>query len=192
MARYKTSIPLLDADTGAVTIDSTTSPTLAITSGSTLSLASGATHIAAAGVTTSQSGVTTYASGATLSLASGAVGPAYASGASLSLASGATLVANGQLAVGAPGTTSVSVATASGTTVPISQALVRVSNTAASTSASCTLAAGTVDGQMVAIVNEAAAGFVVTGNMKANQTVAASSGALFVWVSTDTAWWRLN
>lgn len=192
MARYKTSIALLDADTGAITIDSTTSPTLAINSGATLSLASGAVRVEAAGVSSTQSGVTTYASGATLSLASGAVGPAYASGASLSLASGATLVANGFIAAGAPGTTSVSVATASGTTVPISQGVVRVSNTAASTSGSCTLAAGTVDGQLVTIVNEAAAGFVVTGNMKANQTVAASSAAQFVWVSTDTAWWRLN
>jgi hypothetical protein len=178
MARYKTSIPLVDADTGALTIDSTTTPTLAVGSASTISFASG--------------GVGIYASGATLSLASGATGPAYASGASLSLASGALLVANGSIAVGAPGTTSVSVATASGTTVPISQGVVRVSNTAASTSASCTLAAGTTDGQLVTIVNEAAANFVVTGNMKANQTVAASSAAQFVWVSTDTAWWRLN
>lgn len=192
MARYKTSVALLDADTGAITIDSTTSPTLAIGSGASISLASGAVQIHAAGVTSSQSGVAVYASGATLSLASGAVGPAYASGASLSLASGALLQANGSIAVGAPGTSSVSVATASGTTVPISQGVVRVSNTAASTSASCTLAAGTVDGQIVTIVNEGGANFVVTGNMKANQTLSSNSGMQLVWVSTDTAWWRLN
>lgn len=102
------------------------------------------------------------------------------------------VVASGSIAVGAPGTASVSVATASGTTVPIAQGIVRVSGTAATTSGSCTLAAGSLDGQQVLIINESANNFVVTGNMKANQTVAASSAAAFVWVSTDTAWWRLN
>ena len=94
--------------------------------------------------------------------------------------------------VGAPGTASVSVATASGTTVPISQGIVRVSMTAATTSGSCTLAAGLVDGQQVTIINESASNFVVTGNMKANQTLAASSGMQLAWIATDTAWWRLN
>ena len=168
-----------------------------ITGTGTLNVASGSLNIAAGslkvagGNVSLASGVTEIvASGASISLANGAL-LTMASGGSLTVAAGATPVFP-SIAIGAPGTASVSVATASGTTVPVAQGIVRVSNTAASTSGSCTLAAGTVDGQQLVVVNEAAAGFVVTGNMKANQTVAASSGALFVWVSADTLWWRCN
>lgn len=177
MTRYKTSLPMIDSDTGGINFDGLTSDG---TAGGNLSVSSVTINSASK-----------YVSGATLSLNSGAV-QAGAAGATLSLASGATLNAAGQIAFGAPGTTSVSVATASGTTVPISQAIVRVSNTAASTSGSCTLAAGVVDGQCVTIINEGGANFVVTGNMKANQTLSASSAMDLVWISTDTAWWRVN
>lgn len=159
-------------------------------------------------VTTTAPGGITVGSGGTLGLASGSLvltsgslkitggNISLASGQNLTIATGATISNNaivpGFDAVGAPGTASVSVATATGTTVPIAQGIVRVSGTAATTSGSCTLAAGTLDGQQVTIVNEGAVNFVVTGNMKANQTIAASSAANLVWVSADTLWWRTN
>ncbi len=85
---------------------------------------------------------------------------------------------------------SISVATASGTTIPIQGPVVRVSATAATTSASCTLANGTVDTQEVTLVNESANAIIISGGMKASaaQTVAASSGKKFRWVAADTAW----
>lgn len=151
--------------------------------------------VIAESVTTTGPGGVTIGSGGTLALASG--GLKLASGATLSIATGVTLAASnitvpGIEFLGAPGTASVSVATASGTTVPIAQGIVRVSMTAATTSGSCTLAAGSADGQQVTIVNESASNFVVTGNMKANQTLAASSGMQLAWISADTLWWRLN
>lgn len=148
------------------------SGSLILNSGASLSMTSGA----------NLAGTTTLVSGANLNAASGA---------SMSLAAGANLVAP-SIGLGAPGTASVSVATASGTTIPIAQGVVRASCTAATTSGSCTLATGTLDGQVVTIVNESANNLVITGNMKANQTLAASSGMQLVWVSADTLWWRLN
>ncbi len=172
MARFKTSAPMIDGDNAGINYDGITSD------------GTGSGNLTV-------SGTLTIPTTAKLSVASGAA-ISYVAGASSTYASGATLVANGQVGFGAPGTTSVSVATASGTTVPIAQAIVRVSNTAASTSGSCTLAAGAFDGQACTIVNEGGANFVVTGNMKANQTLAASSAMDLVWISTDTAWWRVN
>lgn len=187
--------------------------TVNVPSGASLSLANGAIEAIASGASISfvsganLGGTVNVPSGASLSLANGALEvvasgaslslnntalETFASGATMSMALGAIMQANGNIGFGAPGTTSVSVATASGTTVPIAQAIVRVSNTAASTSGSCTLAAGAFDGQCVTVVNEGGANFVVTGNMKANQTLAASSAMDLVWISTDTAWWRVN
>lgn len=157
-----------------------TTATMTVASGGSISVASGGVLTLTSGA--NLAGTVNIPSGASLSLASGA---------SMTLASGANAILPSAM-IGAPGTASVSVATASGTTVPIAQGIVRVSGTAATTSGSCTLAAGGLDGQIVTIVNEGAVNFVVTGNMKANQTLAASSAMQCVWVSTDTQWWRCN
>jgi hypothetical protein len=84
----------------------------------------------------------------------------------------------------------VSVATASGTSIPLTGRVVRVSASAATTSASCTLANGTLDGQQVTLVNESANNIVISGGIKGSTacTVSASIGALFTWVAADTAW----
>lgn len=156
--------------------------TLKIGASASISLASGATLSLASGVNTA------LASGANVSVASGA-SVSLASGASLTVASGANLIAPSVM-IGAPGTASVSIATASGTSIPVAQGIVRGSCTAATTSGSCTLAAGAVDGQQVLIVNESANNIVISGNMKgaAATTIGANAGQAFVWVSTDTAW----
>lgn len=85
---------------------------------------------------------------------------------------------------------SVSVATASGTTIPLNGRVMRVSATAATTSASCTLAAGSFDGQTIFLVNESSNNVVISGNMKgsAAATVSGSQAACFVWVATSTGW----
>lgn len=86
---------------------------------------------------------------------------------------------------------SVSVATAVSTTIPLTGRVVKVSATAATTSGSCTLANGTLDGQEVYLVNESANSVIISGGMKAAAaaTVAANVGKKFVWVAADTAWY---
>lgn len=139
-------------------------------------------------VTTTGPGVV-IGSGGSLNIASGTLkltGPANITGtASIS----GLLTVGASQSVGAPGTASVSVATASGTTIPIAQGIVRVSATAVTTSGSCTLAAGTVDGQLVTLINESANNILLSGNiLKAVETVSATRGAQFCWISADTKW----
>ena len=85
---------------------------------------------------------------------------------------------------------STSVATASGTSIPIRGRVVKVSASAATTSASCTLANGTIDGQQVTLINESANNIVISGGMQgsAAATVSANQGAIFTWSAADTAW----
>jgi hypothetical protein len=141
--------------------------------------------------TTGPSGVT-VGSGGTLAIASG---PANVSG-TLTVNAPATIsgniVASGQIAGGGPASATVSVATANNTTIPIATRLVRVSASAATTSGSCTLAAGTLDGMEITLVNESANNIIISGNMKgsAAQTVAANAGARFTWITADTAWFH--
>lgn len=92
-----------------------------------------------------------------------------------------------------PAGATISVATASGTTIPIQGPVVRVSATAATTSGSCTLANGTVDTQDVTLVNESANNVIISGGMKASAaaTVAANAGKRFKWIAADTAWFPL-
>lgn len=100
-----------------------------------------------------------------------------------------SLVVNNFLYGGVAGA-SVSVATASGTSIPITGRVVKVSCTAATTSGSCTLANGSFDGQQVTLVNESANNVVISGGMKgaAAATVSGSQGAFFTWTAADTAW----
>ena len=87
---------------------------------------------------------------------------------------------------------SVSVATASGTSIPIANRVIRISATAVTTSGSCTFAVGTLDGQEVTFVNESANNIIVTGNAQLITTVSANKGAKLTWVATDTVWFWLN
>lgn len=100
-----------------------------------------------------------------------------------------TVTVNVALVGGVAGA-SVSVATAVSTTIPITGRVIKVSASAATTSASCTLAAGTYDGQTVCLVNESANNIVISGNMMgaAAATVSGSQGAQFVWTASDTKW----
>ena len=84
----------------------------------------------------------------------------------------------------------VSVATAISTTIPVVGRVLRASASAATTSASCTLGAGTLDGQQYTICNVSANNLVISGNMKgsAAATVSGSQAAIFTWVAADTAW----
>src|SRR6266571_4124178 len=94
----------------------------------------------------------------------------------------------GALAGGAP-SASVSVATASGTTVPILGRVMRVSMSAVTTSGICTLATGATDGQTIVIINESTNNFIVTGNMlNGLETVSGTRAAQFVWSANDTKW----
>lgn len=85
---------------------------------------------------------------------------------------------------------SVSVATAISTTIPLTGRIVKVSASAATTSGSCTLAKGTLDGQEVTLINESANAIIISGNMQgaAAATAAANAGKRFVWSAVDTAW----
>ena len=84
---------------------------------------------------------------------------------------------------------SISVATASGTTIPVVNRVVRVSATAATTSGSCTLATGTLDGQTVMLINESANAIVISGNiLNGAETVSATRAAQFVYSTLDTKW----
>lgn len=85
---------------------------------------------------------------------------------------------------------SVSVATATGTTIPLTGRVVKVSASAATTSASCTLANGTLDGQQVTLINESANNIVISGGMMgaAAATVSGSQGSTFTWSAGDTRW----
>lgn len=85
---------------------------------------------------------------------------------------------------------SVSVATASGTSIPITGRVVKVSATAATTSASCTLSNGSYDGQQVTLINESANNIVISGGMMgaAAATVSGSQGGIFTWSAADTRW----
>lgn len=84
---------------------------------------------------------------------------------------------------------SVSVATASGTSIPITGRVIRVSATAATTSGSCTLAVGTLDGQTITLINESANNVIISGNMlSAAETVSGTKAATFVWSANDTKW----
>jgi hypothetical protein len=100
-----------------------------------------------------------------------------------------SLVCNNYLYGGVAGA-SVSVATASGTSIPITGRVVKVSATAATTSASCTLANGSFDGQEITLVNESANNIVISGGMKgaAAATCSGSQGLHLVWTAADTAW----
>lgn len=91
--------------------------------------------------------------------------------------------------VGGSNPASVSVATAISTTIPIVGRVMRISASAATTSGSCTLAKGTIDGQTVILVNESANNILISGNLlKAVETVSATRAGQFVWVATDTTW----
>lgn len=83
---------------------------------------------------------------------------------------------------------SVSVAVASGTTVPVNSRIVKVSASASTTST--TLAAGTLDGQTIVVINESANQVIITGNTKTTVTIAASSAVQYVWSAGDTLWWH--
>lgn len=85
---------------------------------------------------------------------------------------------------------SVSIATASGTTIPLTGRVVKVSATAATTSGSCTMAKGIVDGQQVTLINESANNIVFSGNMQgaAAATCSANQGCILTWSAADTAW----
>jgi len=91
---------------------------------------------------------------------------------------------------GGVATASISVATASGTSIPVANRVVKVSASAVTTSGSCTLAVGTVDGQDVCLINESANNIIISGNMMGAvaATVAASAGQVFAWSATDTKW----
>lgn len=160
-----------------------------INGSASLSLASGAQHVVGSGASISMTSGATLAG--TVTVPTGA-NVNLASGASMSLAAGANLVAP-SAAIGAAGTASVSVATANNTTIPVAQGIVRASSTAATTSGSCTLAAGSLDGQEVTVVNEGASNIVISGNMKGSAavTIAANNGQKMVWISADTAWFPI-
>ncbi len=86
---------------------------------------------------------------------------------------------------------SVSVATAVNTTIPLTGRIIKVSASAVTTSGSCTLAVGTLDGQTITIVNESTNNIIISGNTKAaTETVSATKAATFVWVAADTAWFH--
>lgn len=86
---------------------------------------------------------------------------------------------------------SVSVATANNTSIPVTGRVVKVSATAATTSGSCTLANGNIDGQQITLINQSANNIVISGGMKgsAAATVSGSQGAIFTWSAGDTAWY---
>jgi len=87
---------------------------------------------------------------------------------------------------------SISVATAISTTIPVNSRVIRVSATAATTSASCTLGTPNpaLDGFQVTLVNKSANNIVISGGMKgaAAATVSGSQAAIFTWIATSTAW----
>lgn len=85
---------------------------------------------------------------------------------------------------------SISVATAVSTTIPLAARIIKVSCSAVTTSGSCTLANGTLDGQEVILINESANNVIISGGMMGSsaQTCAANSGKKFIWSATDTAW----
>jgi hypothetical protein len=142
-------------------------------------------------VTTTAGGVT-IGSGGTLAVASG---PANVSGAltvnGAAIISG-NVITSGFISGGGAASATVSVATAVSTTIPIATRLVRISASAATTSGSCTLAVGTVDGMEITLLNESANNIIISGNIKAAaaETVVANAAARFTWITADTAWFH--
>jgi len=86
----------------------------------------------------------------------------------------------------------ISVATAVSTVIPIPGRIVRVSASAVTTSASCTLANGVLDGQEVNLINESAFSIIISGGIAsaAAATVTSHAAAKFLWIATDTAWFH--
>jgi hypothetical protein len=146
-------------------------------------------QIVAETITTIGSGLT-IGSGGSLALSSGALNASGVLTVNASATLSGNVVASGFIAGGGAASASVSVATASGTSIPIATRIVRVSATAVTTSGSCTLANGTIDGMEVTLVNESANNIIISGGMKstAAATVAANAAKRFTWITADTAW----
>ncbi len=160
---------------------------LALGNGVNMTLASGNTVLSSGNLTLTAGNETLTAGNLTLTS-----GNLTVSTGSLSL-DGAQITTNGSGFIGGGGAASatVSVATAVNTTIPIATRLVRVSASAVTTSGSCTLAVGTLDGEYVTLLNESSNNIIISGNMQAaTETVSANKAGTFIWIAADTKWFH--